>query len=453
MDKFSELLSKATRNNSLLRDFIKIEALKEFDNDYDIFYPFVKDKMVSPTETFRDVILKYAESEVELSNIEKALPLLNIYIPELPSGFNAESWNTSQELPLVAPNVIKNNKIRFFDDGKIVDSVDKNLIPAFPVLVVKNNERLRLKDKISLKSSTALENPQYEFIDDAYDRRLRTKSSNTSASSLIPEVLRARDIMGLDGFNWHRDYIYYGLTPESNSQGQLNRRIIERIVSMEFSKDAFYVMSDQPKDPKLHTTVVYPSNWPSTRIQNTFWTEGRFEIQVDVLIGNLQGLGTTLEKHFSAHPNDLYHVLFEKRTPPRSTNSYYHLLDIQPKEYRLSIDLATWDIQNNSFVWKFIISEKDEQETTTKTERSMSEFATNFGITTSGNQKFGLNFGGSTKRSVDNTFSISVTRNSDQLGTLETDFSRPVLIGNRSMSPFVISNPYVKLKMLPQYAY
>ena len=44
--EFAKILSKAVSNEPSLRSFIKAEALKQFDKDYDVFYPFVKDQVI-----------------------------------------------------------------------------------------------------------------------------------------------------------------------------------------------------------------------------------------------------------------------------------------------------------------------------------------------------------------------------------------------------------------------
>lgn len=41
--QFAEILSKAVYNHAELRAFLKAQALKQFDNDYDVFYPLVKE--------------------------------------------------------------------------------------------------------------------------------------------------------------------------------------------------------------------------------------------------------------------------------------------------------------------------------------------------------------------------------------------------------------------------
>lgn len=56
---FAKLLSKAVYNNIDIRRFLKDEAIRQFDRDYDVFYPLVKNKIVSNDKTFREILLSY----------------------------------------------------------------------------------------------------------------------------------------------------------------------------------------------------------------------------------------------------------------------------------------------------------------------------------------------------------------------------------------------------------
>ena len=78
---FAEVLSTAVFENQSLRDFIKSEALKQFDKDYDVFYPYVKNMEVEKNKTFRDYLLDYTD-ENSLTDIERAIPKLNILVPD-----------------------------------------------------------------------------------------------------------------------------------------------------------------------------------------------------------------------------------------------------------------------------------------------------------------------------------------------------------------------------------
>lgn len=49
--KFAEILSKAIYENIDLRSFIKDKAIQQFDNDFDVFYPILKNEEVGNSET------------------------------------------------------------------------------------------------------------------------------------------------------------------------------------------------------------------------------------------------------------------------------------------------------------------------------------------------------------------------------------------------------------------
>lgn len=45
--EFAVILSKAVYENEALREFLKSEALTQFDKDYDVFYPWTKNELVT----------------------------------------------------------------------------------------------------------------------------------------------------------------------------------------------------------------------------------------------------------------------------------------------------------------------------------------------------------------------------------------------------------------------
>lgn len=96
---FSVALSKAVCSEQSVREFLKREALKQVDNDYDVFYPFVKNLQVDGSRTFGDVISQYLEGDIK--EIESAVPTLNILVPDMTwldsQGFCAEKWDTSDQ--------------------------------------------------------------------------------------------------------------------------------------------------------------------------------------------------------------------------------------------------------------------------------------------------------------------------------------------------------------------
>ena len=62
--EFAVILSKAVYENEALREFLKSEALTQFDKDYDVFYPWTKNELVTDGQSFRDILLRYDEKHI-----------------------------------------------------------------------------------------------------------------------------------------------------------------------------------------------------------------------------------------------------------------------------------------------------------------------------------------------------------------------------------------------------
>ena len=221
---FAKLLSKAVSNSVDVREFLKTEALARFDNDYDVFYPFVKDKEVCDGKTFRDILLSYCDREEDLVQIEESALLLDILIPDLTmfGDFDAENWDTgSDEIAVISRDDTDN---MLYEDGEEIGALAANQIPAFPCLVVKNNERMVVRNATT-RAATAT----YAFADDAYDpsktghqtrsssydQDLETPDSDipyAKPDELDPSVITGWEEFGTDPTKAQRDTPYYGMT-------------------------------------------------------------------------------------------------------------------------------------------------------------------------------------------------------------------------------------------------
>ena len=114
---FAKILSVAAVKDKALRLFLKSEAEKQYDKDYDVFYPFVKDKIVKGNKTFREILASYA-SEKEITTIENSVPLLTIMIPNLSAfeAFSIEKWDVSDD-QIAVTYVKDNDKSVFYAEG------------------------------------------------------------------------------------------------------------------------------------------------------------------------------------------------------------------------------------------------------------------------------------------------------------------------------------------------
>lgn len=117
-DQFAQILSRAAYDREDIRAFIKEKVLEQFDNDYDVFYPLIKDEIVSDNESFRNILVQYSNNLKQLSAIDEALPLLNILVPDLTlyTDFNAENWDTSDTEVLVT-SLNKSDSQLFYEAG------------------------------------------------------------------------------------------------------------------------------------------------------------------------------------------------------------------------------------------------------------------------------------------------------------------------------------------------
>ena len=135
-------------NEKSVKSFIKEEALKKFDGDYDILYGQVEDKKING-ENFESILAtntsigKSAKVDAvnNLRQTQKLIPLLNIAVP-----LNIEKWNTDNYSPMVVvlPDNYSEEKTKtlkaFKGDGSSF-SIDASKIPSEPFIVVSENER------------------------------------------------------------------------------------------------------------------------------------------------------------------------------------------------------------------------------------------------------------------------------------------------------------------------
>ncbi|MEM6831125.1 MAG: hypothetical protein AAF551_11475 [Bacteroidota bacterium] len=107
---FATSLAKSVAESKSLRQLIKEQSLRKFDNDYDILYELVKNEPVEDGRTLQQLIEKNLASAFDLSLIEKELPTLTIFVPSLPNdAFSAEIWDIDTQIPLVGYNVKSSN--------------------------------------------------------------------------------------------------------------------------------------------------------------------------------------------------------------------------------------------------------------------------------------------------------------------------------------------------------
>ncbi|MBE5321096.1 hypothetical protein IM793_18160 [Pedobacter sp. MR2016-19] len=467
---FSKILAIALEKEPNLRLFIKNEALKQFDRDNDVLFQMIKDEKVTTDQTFHQVISKYAKSKEKLDSAINSLPTLTIMVPELPN-FTPNNWKTESEVPQVAISPENKNfkDIDLYNSKGELTKIAYGAIPNFPVVVVKENERVNVsvnnidKSPISatlLRNSTesnqssflSKDNMKFIFSNEAFNG-MKTSSFNkvnmsssaklsltndnkisrtvnvnltNEPNSIDPSVIEAFNI----NLDWHRDYIYYGLNPNLGiNKGKFNNRMIEHIVSIRMKDGNYNRISDQTQDPTVSEQWVQPR--PERGGYVTNWTDGYFDIRISILINAKNGAGTQLNKVISAKGSDLYDIKYRTEgIPGRSGSTQLRFDGLTPKDYIINEPIAAWDLQNYGAAWKFIVSEYDPSEEIITTYNESSKFATNFNYELGFEEKVkvGYKFGISLETTSSSTYQYKTTRGSDELGEGILEFGSPIIL-------------------------
>lgn len=479
MRNFSVALSKVVCTNESAREFLKAEALKRVDNDYDIFYPFVKNQPISDGCTLRDLLVNELGGEAMMEKIEKMMPTLTVYVSDVtwldPDGFCAEKWDTS--LPQAAVSYEGGDGIchELYSNGYYLGKIEPGTIPGGPVLIVKENERI----VASVPTKTG--DVTYSFVSDVFDgskKEIVTKNNRHTGkytlswiagqepednsdimsadvlNALNPEIIKAYNYFKDDSYALQNDYIYYGMTPES-PVGRLRNDVRSKIVRFKISPRAFEALFDDKTPGEKECNFVnsfetddngkgYKMQPSIATIYSKLWTEGALEIHVNTMIADKNSQpGTYADFYYNVKAKDLF-TLKEKSIKKEQWGAAafkwyitwkYTIVSRDEKtlvskwyypEY--TPDLPVWDLVGNSSYF-IIASEKDAGTTTTKTYTAVTKKAsattTKLGI--EGNAKdlsikgeFGWT--NSDETAVTSTTTLSWTEGSDDMASLTINY-------------------------------
>ena len=459
---FATALYDALKESPRLREIIKTESLKKFNKEYDVLYQFIKDEWVEDGLTVRQLLLKHFEDEAILANIEASHPTLTIFVPQLPeNSFSAEIWNTMEQVPAVAIHSTKQAHTPiiadygFFDENSNEFILQAGHIPAFPVVVIKDNARVVVAKNGETRSPALASkkgNFAFEFIDEFFDG---SKAISTqSGFSYDPDPRDKIDQKLIDAYTmyqnfdgWQRDYIYYGLAPTSpdpspaNAQttsgrsfklinddpslleptGILSRDLKETILSFRFSyytapAQMLWYLSNHGNDPVLKpvsSTIAYP------------WTTGNYSFCVNILAATI---GTNVvTQYFTASPDELFEVGFKRESflvyIPEVTGY---------KTINLNTRLMVWDLKIYAPEMKISIAKQNPDQTITTTHSVVTEFAGNIG----GDFKFGLKFGASAKETTTASYQTATRLTNTNLGDVLINFGDKVILNHSSSGRF-----------------
>ncbi|MDQ1167309.1 hypothetical protein [Flavobacterium sp. SORGH_AS_0622] len=440
--EFGKALMKSLNKSKALRNLIKNESLKMFDNDYEILYQLIKNKELESGKTVREIILENLSDEALLNKIELNNPTLTILVPKLPeNSFSATIWDADSEIPKVAIRLTTSNDVPLINQDGTEEIFKAEYTPSFPVIVLKDNERIILSNSATgknIRSSLVanINGLDYKFLDDCFDGSKKTKNATarTVNSSLLDDkIINAYNIYtGADVDGWQRDYIYYGITP-GTPKGPFKYDFHEAIKSFALLGDptaAYNKIADQTGDPRLPEQVVGNENGPLTPIST--WAGGNYEFKIRIIINGKNGVGSEVIKYFNATVEDLFDFTYVKgdRT---GFLKYWYIRDIKGlKKMDLNIPIFSWDLDQYASSIKIDIEEIDLTETIILTESRSVEYASNFGVELSGGYqdyiKIGLKYGTSQKVVKNSAVQRTFTQGNDLLGDVIINFADNIII-------------------------
>ncbi|RAV29890.1 hypothetical protein [Sinomicrobium soli] len=429
---FARALAGAMQRSEALRAFLKEEALLMFDNDYDILYHAIKGEQLSDGNTPASLLMEECGAySQELPALWDRVPGLTIFVPSLSSIiFSAESWDTSVQVPMVAVLLHCGDKVYYVDGKGEENVVEAQMVPAFPVVVIKENERVVTGDDIyavtdRAKGKTAMRGGvNYRFLDEVFDgSRDRQGSIIAARQETEPDRKLEEAYEIYENTNgWHRDYIYYGITPDI-TEGEFSYDYQEHITSfaMKGGDAAVSRISDQDGDPGLRIKL---------RLSERSWMDGFFEFKVRVLLNAKNGIGAEYVTYFSAMPDDLFRMSYKHRCGSGAVLRLFYCPTLEEiLEYRVELPLFQWDLNQYASAIKIEIEEVDLAVTTTITDTRTVKFANNFDIQGDVLKKVGLKFGAKLETTESQSIKKSFTQENDDLGGVIINFADNVLLG------------------------
>ena len=380
---FAIILSKAVAEDEQVRSFIREEALKQYDCDFDVFYPYVKDNVIESNKSFSQILYSYQEHDNQLDAIEKAVPKLTIMVPDFSwiesNCFSIHGWKTSDEM--IAVGYDDNEKEHYvYFNGELLGQLPASSFPPFPLLVVKSNERMI--EKVDTKSGKT----EFDFVDPRFNntqtkastwegdfanetnsvsvkRDLQYEINKADLEAISPDVITAYNEFGQGwGNGVQRDYIFFGMTQENNSNGRLNRFKRDMIYRLSITPNKLFTsMDDASTDPKKDLWTGKGDRPGFDGAVERMWANGFFEIDITFYQGLKNGGSDEVDRILlSVYAGDLMyldscHDRFQWNIFGNNW-SYYSIKteNIKPKWYYPSDDgnivylRNEWDLSNRS---------------------------------------------------------------------------------------------------------
>ncbi len=370
MDTFGKALSAIVANSTEIRSLLKKSSLQQFDKNYDILWDDIKDEVID-NKSLREIMSDHISTKL-LDKIEKNIPYLNIYFPEInildisPKKYDPKD----SELPIIVPNK-DNNKLYF--NGVLADTLPKGEAPGFNALIINENSRVIINNS----NTRTVNTPKYSFKSPEYNG-LKYITRNINSSNVGNKAIEAfkyfnRDDNSIYSMALQRDYIYYGITP-SNQSGSLNFNTSEYISFIEVNPKAYFKIADQTNsnsnsdDPYIKSNSVSRKkrDFTEKELIDALWTKGTYDIRVE--IGkSTEGIPHII--YIPVRPEEIWNFNLDKSRRHHTMfrrSKYTYKIDANnftAKRYELKpyqLSLGKWNIAEESIYRYITFIEEDE---------------------------------------------------------------------------------------------
>lgn len=463
--RFASILSQAMYNRPEVREFLKREALEQFDNNYDILYMSVKDALIGD-ETFREILSSYSSSD-SVDQIAEAVPLLNIYLTRTALlGIYPEEFDSSDEETPVA--VAMRDSTRLFLNGRYLGALAKDEVPGFHLFVLGENSRVILNeaDNVGLKGldkrGFRFKSEVFNGLDASAENGYGLKSIDALQSAIGYKAINAYKYFNKDDGSvnqkaFQRDYVYYGMTPQKRT-GAINNSVCEYLVAITVSPEAYGKISDKEhqqdangysdKEPWLirRSADSRKRRLSENELIDIFWAKGVYDFRFDVISSD-KSQSTSV--YVPVRPEQIWNFNMPEperrhKTWFRKTKFYY---SIDPKLFTAktyvlprSVSLGKWNLKSEALYREIIVSEEDEGETITQTYNFDTEkmrstafsgnYKLNLGTSESTNgSEIGVGVNGTRTQTekIQRSVTVTHTNRSDQLGSVLVYFYDPIV--------------------------
>lgn len=430
----------------------------------------------------------FLPNDTRVEEIEAKLPLLTIFVPTLPeSSFSADLWNTENEIPEVALRFSSTNDVPIFDtDEEEMYVLDSDLIPSYPIVVVKDNERIR----IDLEKSAGNTMP-FTMLSDNFVPVIEqfpgdgsgmgsgwtspgSGNGNGCAPGFVHVEGRQHTVNSylidsyevFEGFYmvqqaWQRDNLYYQLTPSNTEDFYVGDYYKEAVTYFRLSGNPYLVfnqISNQQSGPNPDPVLEH-ENWAT----NPAWADGSFEIQINVRHGSKSDEFINKVLYFPASPSDLFEIEHQTERKRRKwwhwwNTTYYRTkingfkgMDFTSTNINdIQLYVESWDLNDYSNRWNYHVSEIDTSIENTISTTSARKYNANFEVSGS-IKKIGLKLGAELELNESETRQLKWIDQNDFLGEVNVNFGDRILQKSQCdiLYPMIYSSSMINLEIRP----